>query len=302
VRRLLESEEGRGTAVVVNEFGEVGLDDALLASSAAAGSVALLGNGCVCCQKRGGLEQTIRHLLAERARGAAPPFARIVLETSGADDPVPILQALMSERGLARECHLRGVVAVLDARTAAASLVASPEARAQLAIADRVVVNRADIAPEGAIEPLLARLAALAPGAPVEVARHGDVPAGFLLADSALPAPGLLRAHQVAHTDGLASFALAFDSPLPWRGVAAAVGLLQELRGADLLRVKGLLAIEGCAGPVLVQAVRQTLHRPLELETWPEGRSAGRLVFITQNGLDRARVEAAFAAVLALLP
>ncbi len=224
-----------------------------------------------------------------------------MLETSGADAPVPLLQALMSERGLARECHLRGVVAVLDARNAAAALAALPEARAQLAIAHRVVVNRADIAPAGAIGPLLARLAALAPGAPVEVARHGDVPPAFLLADSALPPPGLFRAHAVAHSDGLATCALAFDRASPWRGVAAALGLLQELRGNDLLRAKGLLAIEGCAGPVLVQAVRQTLHRPVELEAWPEGRSASRPVLITQNGLGRARVAAACDAVLGLL-
>ncbi|MBD0274457.1 MAG: hypothetical protein ICV73_21295, partial [Acetobacteraceae bacterium] len=108
IREFLATEAGRDTAVVVNEFGEIGIDGALLAP-AAGGGVALLGNGCLCCAVRSDLEATFRALFADRARGAVPPFSRVVLETSGADDPAPVLQTFLSERALAREFHLQAV-------------------------------------------------------------------------------------------------------------------------------------------------------------------------------------------------
>ncbi|MCZ8149577.1 MAG: GTP-binding protein [Roseomonas sp.] len=301
LRALLESPEGRGTAVVVNEFGEVGLDQALLAPGAE-GKVALLGNGCLCCLRRSDLEATLRTLHADRLRGAIPAFARVVLETSGADDPTPVLQSLLDDRALAREYHLQSVIAVLDATAGAAALAATPEARRQLAVADRIVVGKADLASAEAVQALLDALRGLAPGIAVEVARHGRVPPDFLLAEGALPRPSRLTATgaEAIHLPGLASFTLGFDKPLPWRRIAAALALLQNLRGADLLRVKGLLAIEGCGGPVVVQAVGHVLHRPLELEGWPDGDVASRLVFITRGTLARDRVKALLDAVLAI--
>jgi G3E family GTPase len=298
VKAFLESEAGRDTAVVVNEFGEVGLDQALLAP-AAESKVALLGNGCLCCAVRSDLETTFRALHADRQRGAVPPFARVVLEMSGADDPTPVLQTFLSDRALAREYHLQAVVAVVDATTGAQALAESPEAQRQLAVADRVVLSKLDLAAPGAVAALAPRLAALAPGAPVAEAREGAVAGEFLLADSTLPPPSAFAAQGV-HTADLATFTLRFDRPLSWRRLTAALALLQELRGGDLLRLKGLLAIEGCAGPVVVQGVRHVLHRPIELEAWPEGVAEPRLVFITRGGLDRARVAALVEAVLAL--
>jgi G3E family GTPase len=297
VRRFLQSPEGAGSAVIVNEFGEIGLDNALLAPAAEA-EVALLRNGCLCCAVRSDLESTIQALLRDRARGAVPPFRRLVLELSGADDPAPILQTFLSDRALARDCHLEAIVAVVDVATGPRALATSPEARRQVAVADRLVLSKPDLVDEPARAGLAATLAALNPGAPLALAVEGDVAAGFLLAESTLPPPSRYAA-EAAHSAGLASFTIGFERPLAWRTVTAAFALLADLRGEDLLRAKGLLAIEGCRGPVVLHAVRHLLHRPMELESWPEG-STPRLVFITQNGLGRAPVEALFRATEAL--
>jgi G3E family GTPase len=301
VKTLLESPEGRNTAVVVNEFGEIGIDQALLAPSAD-GKVALLGNGCLCCTMRSDLEETFRSLFTDRARGAIPSFERVVLELSGADDPIPVLQTFLGERALAREYHIQAVVAVVDAATGRMALRDAPEARTQLAIADRIVLSKADLAGQAEISALTAELRRINPDAPLAEARHGQVAPDFLLAESSLPAT-TLHADAPGHTSGLASFVLRFDSPLPWRALTAALGLLCEMRGADLLRVKGLVAVEGCRGPVVIHAVRHLLHRPVELEAWPDPtRPDSRLVFITAGGLGQAQVEALFRAVEALAP
>lgn len=304
IKALLEMEEGRGTAVVVNEFGEIGIDGALLAP-AGAGTVALLGNGCLCCAVRGDLERTFRALFADRARGAVPPFRRVLLETSGADDPAPVLQTFLSDRALGREYHLQSVVAVVDLATGAGALEAAPEARRQIALADRIVLTKPDLAPPGAHAPLEARLRTLNPHAPIRVAAQGHAPPGFLLDEPILPPPSLLAAEAVApggaagrHTPDLATFALVFERPFAWRALSAAFGVLCDLRGRDLLRAKGLAAVEGCRGPVVVQAVQHMLHPPTELEAWPDpGDRRSRLVFITRGGLGRDPVLDLFRAV-----
>jgi G3E family GTPase len=302
VKALLESEAGRNTAVVVNEFGEIGIDQALLAPSAE-GAVALLGNGCLCCAVRSDLEETFRTLFTDRARGVVPPFERVVLELSGADDPIPVLQTFLRERSLAREYHIQAIVAVLDAATGLDALSCSPEVRRQLAIADRIVLTKTDLATPEAIAALTAELRRANPDAPLREAQHGAIAPDFLLDESSLPPPSPLAADAPAHTAELSSFVLTFDAPLPWRAVTAALGLLCEMRGPDLLRVKGLLSVEGCRGPVVVHAVRHLLHRPVELETWPDPTDrTSRLVFITSAGLRRAPVEALFRAVAALDP
>jgi G3E family GTPase len=301
VKALLDSEAGRNTAVVVNEFGEIGLDQALLSPSAPDG-VALLNNGCLCCAVRSDLEETFRRLFTDRARGAIPSFERVVLELSGADDPLPVLQTFLGERALAREYHIQAVIAVADAATGLMALRDNPEARRQVALADRIVVSKSDLAAPSDAAALRAAIAAINPAAPLAEARHGQVPADFLLADSSLPQPGPFHADAPRHAPGLTSFVLTFDRALPWRMVTAVLGLLCEMRGADLLRVKGLVAVEGCRGPVVVHAVRHLLHAPVELEAWPEGDRTSRLVFITAGDLGREAVERLFEAVLALAP
>src|SRR5579862_6166700 len=147
LRRFLASPEGQGTAVIVNEFGAVGIDDALVRSSA--DETILLGNGCVCCITRSDLQVALRRLVFDRERGSAPPFARVVIETSGLADPAPILQTFSTDRALGGEFHIDVLLAVVDAVSGEANLETAPEARKQAILADRLVISKSDLAAAG---------------------------------------------------------------------------------------------------------------------------------------------------------
>src|SRR3954467_13100062 len=152
IRELLARPEGANTAVVINEYGEVGIDDALLRASSDA--TVLLGNGCICCTVRTDLQESLRALYADRARGAVPSFERVVIETSGLADPGPVLQTFASDRALGEEFHLQSLVTVVDVVNGGANLDRMPEARHQAALADRIVLSKPDAADAGAIEML----------------------------------------------------------------------------------------------------------------------------------------------------
>ena len=292
IRALLDKPEGAGTAVVVNEYGEIGIDHALLRSSSDA--TVLLGNGCLCCNVRSDLQETLRELFADRARGAVPSFERVLIETSGLADPGPVLQTFATDRALAREFHLQALICVVDAVTGMANLEEMPEARRQVAVADRVVVSKSDLAEPDAAERLVAQIAALNP-APVGIARHGEIEPAFLL-DEALAARDSFELGGGGHSHGLTSFSLVFDEPLSWPAFEQAMAVLAALRGSDLLRVKGLVAVAECRGPVVVHFVQHLAHPPIELEDWPDDDRRSRLVFITR-GLEREPVARLFAGV-----
>src|SRR6202046_5612364 len=154
IRALLESPEGSNTALIINEYGEIGIDNALLRASSDA--TVLLGNGCMCCLARSDLQETLRTLFADRARGAVPSFQRVVIETSGLADPGPLLQTFASDRALGQEFHLQALVAVIDAPNGARNLASAPEAREQVALADRIVLSKADRADPASVAALTA--------------------------------------------------------------------------------------------------------------------------------------------------
>ncbi|TMJ59628.1 MAG: GTP-binding protein [Alphaproteobacteria bacterium] len=299
IRELLARPEGANTAVVVNEFGEVGIDHALLRSSS--DTTVLLGNGCVCCAVRTDLQESLRTLFAERGRGAVPSFERVIIETSGLADPGPVLQTIASDRALGDVFHLQGLVAVVDAPGGAGNLDRAPEARHQVALADRIVLTKTDLADSAAATALTERLGSLS-AAPVATAINGTIDPAFLLEESldlSARVAGHEHEHAHAHSHGIDSFALFFERPLPWPVFEQAMAVLTGLRGADLLRVKGLVAVEGCRGPVVVHAVQHVAHRPVELEDWPDTDRRSRLVFITRN-LAKAQIERLFAAIEAV--
>ena len=313
IRALLARPEGANTAIVVNEFGEIGIDQALLRASSDV--TVLLGNGCLCCTVRTDLQETLRALFADRARGAVPSFERVVIETSGLADPGPVLQTFATDRALGREFHLQALVAVVDAVAGAGNLEAMPEARRQVALADRIVLTKCDLADAAARGALVARIAALSPAA-LAIADHGAIEPGFLLDEAGFPldGAGFLRDEAgflrdeagpgqrsfdlgaVVHSHGLDSFSLVFDEPVAWAGFEQAMAVLMALRGPDLLRVKGILAVAECRGPVVVHAVQHVAHPPVELEDWPDGDHRSRLVFVTR-GLAREPVARLFAAI-----
>src|ERR1700694_4477022 len=171
IRALLDKPEGAGTAVVVNEYGEIGIDHALLRSSS--DLTVLLGNGCLCCNMRSDLQETLRELFADRARGAVPSFERVVIETSGLADPGPVLQTFATDRALGREFHLQALVSVVDAVNGEGNLERMPEAKKQVALADRIVVTKSDLADAANTERLVGHIGALN-AAPVGTAIGGE--------------------------------------------------------------------------------------------------------------------------------
>jgi G3E family GTPase len=290
VRRFLATPEGAGTAVVINEFGSVGIDDALVRGSS--DEVTLLGNGCLCCNTRSDLQIALRNLVAERAQGTVPQFKRILIETSGLADPGPILQTFATDRALGAEFHAEVVVTMVDAATGLDTLEWSAEARKQAILADRLVISKTDLAKRKSVERLTARLRALNPHASVHTAVEGDLDPRCLIesdsseSDTGENARARRRAGFVAeaeHSDGIASFVLTDDAPLPWDAFARSMETLIALRGPDLLRVKGFLNVTGCRGPVVVHVVQHLAHPPVELAAWPDKNHASRLVFITRN-------------------
>jgi G3E family GTPase len=306
VRRFLATPEGEGTAVVINEFGSVGIDDALVRGST--DEVTLLGNGCLCCNTRSDLQITLRNLVAERDQGRLPPFKRILIETSGLADPGPILQTFATDRALGGEFYVEVVVTMVDAAGGLDTLEWSAEARKQVILADRLVISKTDL-PEGrgkskrkapALEQLAGRLRALNPRATVHRAVDGVIDPKCLLetdADGAAGHAGFVA--EAAHSDGIASFVLTEEAPQSFDAFARAMETLIALRGPDLLRVKGFLNVTGCRGPVVVQVVQHLAHPPVELAAWPDQDHKTRLVFITRN-IAEADIRRLFEAVRAL--
>ena len=295
LKRFLDTPEGQGTAVVVNEFGATGIDDALVRSSA--DETVLLGNGCMCCITRSDLQKALRRMVVERERGELPDFRRIVIETSGLADPSPILQTFATDRALGGVFHVEAVVTVIDAVTGVDTLAWSAEARKQAILADRLVVTKIDIAGASARARLTAQLRALNAGAKILEAVNGELDPRRLTEPAADQRNEFVA--ETAHTDGIGSVVLTDDKPMPWAVFARSMDALMELRGPDLLRVKGFLDIEGCRGPVVVQFVQHLAHPPVELESWPDGKRQSRVVFITRN-IQEQHVRALFAAIKAI--
>jgi G3E family GTPase len=284
------------TAVLVNEFGEIGIDHLLVEKLDE--NTVLLNAGCLCCTVRGDLVRTLRDMLPRARRDE---ISRIVIETTGLAEPVPILATLMTDPVVASAYRLDGVVTVIDAISGETNLSARPEAVRQIAVADRIVLTKTDLA-----DPLslLRRIKTLNPGAPVITARDGALdPATILNAGLFNPASkipdvaGWLHAeshahHHHDHDEHVTSFCLTFDRPLHWQGVGLWLEMLIQTRGKDLLRIKGILNLQGQDRPIAIHAVQHVLHPPSLLAAWPEGDPrTSRIVFITQD-LPRAVVEA----------
>ncbi|MFL6804882.1 MAG: CobW family GTP-binding protein [Xanthobacteraceae bacterium] len=304
LKRFLEAPEGRGTAVIINEFGAVGIDDQLVRASSE--ETVLLGNGCLCCTTRSDLQVALRRLVAERERGLIPDFRQVVIETSGLADPGPLLQTFATDRALGGEFSVEVVLAVIDAANGPATLDWSAEARKQVILADRLVVTKTDLVAPEARDGLMQRLRMLNPRATVEVAVDGALdphrmvdPAGANVGASQARRSGFVA--EAEHSDGIVSFVLTYDVPLAWTPFSQAMETLIALRGPDLLRVKGLLNVAGCRGPVVVQFVQHLAHPPVELAAWPDADRVSRLVFITRN-IAEAAVRDLFGAVRALAP
>jgi G3E family GTPase len=266
------------TAVIVNEFGEVGLDHLLMEASDE--EVILLEGGCLCCKVRGDLVRTAGHLLARRARGDAA-FERIVIETTGLADPAPILQALMTDREIAEALRLESVIATVDCAAGGATLDAHPQSVKQAALADRIVLTKTDLV-DPAASGLAERVRRINPSAPQLVARHGAVDARQLFNSSVYEYREL---HQHAH-ESVETFCLRRSAPLHAVTLGLFLQVVAEHCGAKLLRLKGLVDVVETPGrPAVIHGVQHVFHPPAWLDAWPDDDRTTRIVVISQ-GLD----------------
>lgn len=278
------------TALIVNEFGEVALDDLVLRS--VTDRVAVLGGGCVCCSVLDDLAQTVVEMLDQGARGEIPAPRRIVIETSGLADPSPIVTTLSDDPRIQDRVRPDGVVTVLDAEHADLALTRNPEARRQVLAADLLVLNKTDLASPEALSALRARVTEMNPVALVDETSHGRVdPArwsGLMrrpLGRSDLAAL-TLRRPEARHSDGVRAFSLDLDGSVQWTSFALWLSLLTQMNGEGLLRFKALLHVRGEALPVLVHAVGHSVYPAEMLAAWPDEGRGTRMVFITQGWSD----------------
>ncbi len=305
--RLLRAPALADTAVLVNELGEIGLDHQLLEQVAE--STLLLDNGCLCCAIRGDLKGALRDLFSRRERGEVPPFRRVVIETSGLADPVPIAYTVLAEPVIQHHFRLGNVVTVVDAVNGRAQLGRYPESVKQAAVADRLVLTKTDLAAPAEVAALRQALKRLNAAAPVLDAAVDEIDPEHLLVDDIYDREGKARevrrwfasaaAEGHGHDAGIASFALRFEAPLDWTAFGVWLSMLLNRHGENVLRVKGLLNVAGVASPVLINGVQHIVHPPVHLERWPDADHASRLVFIVRD-LPRERIERSLAVFNAL--
>jgi G3E family GTPase len=293
LNRLLADPALADTVVIVNEFGEIGLDHLLI--ERVDEDMVLLGAGCLCCTVRGDLIATLEDLLRKRDNGRIAPFRRVVIETTGLADPAPILHALIYHPYLVLRYRLQAVVTVVDAVNGALTLDAHAEAVRQVAVADRIVLAKQDLA--GDTAPLRVRLAGLNPAAAIEPpeapadtllgglfgldGKAADVRAWLGAVNEDEPAPG----HDPnRHDAAIRAFALASERPVPRATFEMFLDLLRANHGPKLLRLKGLVALaEDPDRPVVVHGVQHVVHAPVTLPAWPDADRTSRLVLIVRD-------------------
>ena len=305
---LSDAASGR-VAVIVNEFGEAGLDHDLIERSSE--EIVLMQSGCLCCTVRGDLARTMISLSARRDRGELD-FDRVVIETTGLADPGPILQTLVTDPYLVRTARMDGVVTVVDAAHGPATLDAQFEAVSQVAMADLVVLSKTDLVSAAQVQAFEARLRTINPGARILHAtrgqgvpgqiwglsglREGASPADVLswtggpapsvdpLANlSGLSQPAPAPAEVPPHDTRIGTASIILDDPIPDVVFDLWLDTLIALRGPDILRVKGIVFLEDIEMPFVFHGVQQVFDPPVPMRDWPGGDRRSRIVVIARD-------------------
>jgi G3E family GTPase len=304
VNRLLKAQPFARAAVVVNEYGEVSIDHALV--QAPRWRMRVIDSGCLCGHVHEEVASSLLDLHAKRARRPDRDFDCVLIEMSGLADPVPVIQILTTDPHITELYRLQTVITVADGVHGAGHLATQPESVKQAAVADTIIINKTDIADETGLDTLARDLDAINPGARQIRAAHGQVDPERILAHSAFDAGergdaarAWLNDRSYAATvapasadPALKTFALSYDGEVTLPGFVLWMNLLAGCRGAGLLRVKGIVNVEG--RPHAVQAVQTIVSEPVPLADWPDGDRRSRLVFITR-GMDADEVRRTFA-------
>ncbi|QOZ77676.1 GTP-binding protein [Bradyrhizobium sp. CCBAU 53351] len=301
LNHLLRQPGMDGTVAVINEFGEVGLDHLLVETSEE--RFALLDNGCVCCSVREDLVALLEDLSSREAAGTLPPIRRVLIETTGLADPVPVLHTLMTAPGVVARYRIDGVVVTVDAVNALRSLDHHAEAVKQIAVADRILLTKADLAEADSLAGVEQRIRTINPTVSVMPVNHGSIAPNTLFG-AGLFAPEA-RSDQVAswfaaattahahashhhdhhaHDSRISSFSFVVNEPIRWAAFSRWLDYVAALKGDDLLRFKALVNVaDRPQGPVVVHAVQHVLHPPIGLGNWPSDDRSSRLVFIVRD-------------------
>jgi len=299
ISRLLQSPDLADTAVIVNEFGETDLDHTLIAASSE--NILQLMNGCICCTIREDLALELRNLFHLRVLGDVPRFNRVLIETTGLADPVPIVHTFMANTELRKVYHMQAVVTLIDAVAGERTLADQAVSRRQVALADELFIAKSDLVDEQDIVKLKALIGAINPSA--KVRNSLDLNASELLptlsSDNHYPLKGksdnlqqwLGAGHTSGHGSSITTFTLYYEQAM---GLADVILFFQELvnyQPDKLLRVKGLVAVEGrLATPAVVHCIRDKVYPLLWLDRWPGGEAKTQLVFIT-DGIEKMEIE-----------
>ena len=326
LREILARPGMADTALIINEFGEVGLDQMLVQS--AIENVLLMENGCICCSIRGDMVDTINDLFARAATGVMPPFSRIIIETTGLADPGPIIRDLTGARGLSQRIRLEKVIVTVDGVLGARQLRETEEVAAQVAMADLVLVTKCDLAEQLDVSALIEDIRAVSPAADVmradgraiDISRLFERSSIGLSRPSAIDgvscdggdvcshAPGTLCTdHPAGMRRGAAlpshvhqavqSWSVRVDRPLEWAKVRDWLDLLYSTRPSKMLRMKGILNLDGHRRPVVVHGVGALVSAPIMLDRWPGAEELSEIVVITRH-LDSEAIGRTFDAIV----
>ena len=313
LNRLLAHSDMEETAVLINEFGEIGLDHLLVREVSE--NIVMLNSGCLCCTVRGDLPDSLRELFVMRGKGDIPAFRRAVVETTGLADPAPIIQSLMTDPVIIPRYRLDGIVTTVDAVFGSKQLQEHPESVKQAAVADRLVLTKSDIAGEDAVGAVTEHLRRLNPAAPIIITRLGDAEPGDLLDcglfdtkrkiadverwlnEEAYADAEHHNAHDVnRHDDRISAFCMTLDDPIEWKAFVIWIDMLLSTHGESLLRVKGVLNVAGQEKPVAIHGVQHVFYPPATLAHWDGEDRRSRLVFITRD-LNRQAIMETFRGV-----
>ena len=298
---LLSQPDLSGVAVVINEFGSIGLDHLLVETIE--DDTVLLQSGCICCTIRGDLKQAIMSLFEKRQSGRIAPFTRLIIETTGLADPAPIVATLTADLMLKYHFSMGNIITVIDVPNGRHNIATYPESARQVAVADRIVITKTDIADPAATGDLMTLLSTINPTASVEIA-DPDTTIGSLIVTediydlAARPADvrrwiSAERYHDHAHAPvqdanvhgAIRAVSVTYANSVSWSRFSTWLSLLVNRHGKRLLRVKGIIEVEGHRTPVVVHGVQHLIHRPMHLPDWPGADRGCVLVFITDGNI-----------------
>jgi len=317
---LLKKEEMKNVAVIINEFGEVGLDHALVEHSDE--NIVELQNGCICCTIQGDLQKTMLYLIDKMSSGDISYFDKVIIETTGLADPVPIIHTLISSMDLQRIYTLDGVITLVDATNGTKTLDLQPEAVKQVALAERIIISKVDLVEKDKELSLETRLRTINPSTKIIKSSFGDVSISDLINLGAydpfsksrdvkewLAAESLDSHHHHdhdhhvnvnRHDENIEAFSMTSDKPVNMMAFGLFKDLLMAQMGPDLLRLKGIINIEGRDRPAVIHGVQHIFHPVHWLEKWPDGERQTKLVFITRN-VKKEQIEGFFNALMGLV-